>query len=132
MHTSTNMEDYKLQEESDVNLNKTIGRRVRNCIRMGSIERLRKIMSDHPKLNLSRFPGEWENMETCTPIVASVINDKMDMFKFLISCQVSLEVVTLVTAIILPPGQFDNGQVARYFQRGNGNPMPLHGNVLSF
>lgn len=119
---------YQLHEDRDVNHWQIWGRRLRTMIRMGRIEQLRQFVSNHPSLDLSRFPGEWNNPTKLTPIAFSVLHEQMEIFKFLLSCQVDLEILMVCHRRILPPGQFHIGTNPPMA----GDLRPRQMNLLSF
>jgi hypothetical protein len=89
-------------EHGNVNHDYNLGVEVWGMVVDGDIQKLQNLVADYPELDLSRFPGtwpghrdgvnEWQNIRDCTPIVLSVVKNRKNIFRFLLSYKVDLEI----------------------------------------
>lgn len=79
-------------EMQDVNDDKKLGQAISNMIHLGDVTLLDKLVRENPQLNLSKFPGSWDDKKI-TPILLAATLGEMEVFMFLLKCKVNLEVV---------------------------------------
>ena len=79
-------------EMQDVNGDKKLGQRISNLIHLGDVSSLDTLVRENPQLDLSKFPGSW-NEKKMTPISLAATLKEMEVFKFLLTCEVDLEIV---------------------------------------
>lgn len=107
--------------EGDVNHNQNIGLAIVNMVKHGKLEKIQQLVLKYPNLNLSRFPGAWQVPAAATPLTLSASHGRIDIFMFLLSCKVDLEVFFSFDVMITQPGE---GEPA--------HPQRRNGNILSF
>jgi hypothetical protein len=71
--------------------NEALGTYIHRLIQADNVQDLRKLVAENPELDLSRFPGVENGERGRTPLSASIMNNSLNIFDFLLELHVDLE-----------------------------------------
>lgn len=122
----------------DINNDKALGQTISEAILNEDVNTLREIVTRYPRLNLSRFPGDWEEIGWYTPIGLSIINHRPGVFDYLTTEYPSREHLNLeeILSLGMQHGEMRRGTAlglcARHIQRHRLHAIAYASKLLEF